>query len=127
MSKALNKIVLRGTISDINSKYLEKKVLGAKIIVDESYDWQGKHTEKISTFPLSFFGKDAEAASRDLSEGDLVYIEGKLKAKNYQKDGVERSFTSVSVENYFVIRKNQQQKSSVPDLQQADPNEDIPF
>ena len=47
---------------------------------------------------MVFFGKLAEIVEKYLSKGSKVYIEGKLRTRQYEKDGEKRYSTEIVVD-----------------------------
>lgn len=74
----------------------------------------------------------AELAAQYLHKGDLVYVEGKLKTRSWEKDGITRYTTEVHIDNMTMLgSKNKPQPQpmessghSAPDNNSTD---DLPF
>jgi single-strand DNA-binding protein len=64
------------------------------------------------------FDRLAEVANQYLSKGSKAYIEGKLKTREWEKDGAKRSTTEI-VANKLQMLDSKQQKENF--------DEDIPF
>jgi len=54
---------------------------------------------------VAFFGKLAEVASNYLRKGSLVYIEGSLETRKYDKDGVTHYSTSIKGRELRMLEK----------------------
>ncbi len=55
----------------------------------------GERREKTEWHQVTLFGKLGEVATRYLHKGSLVYIEGSLEHRKYEKDGQTRYSTSI--------------------------------
>jgi single-strand DNA-binding protein len=82
----------------------------------------------------------AEICEKYLSKGDKVYVEGKLKNKQWEQDGVKRYATEVIVTEMTMLSTKKNTDSSAPAPQQNNPiaaaepktiapeeNDDLPF
>lgn len=47
----------------------------------------------------------AEIAAKYLHKGDMVYIEGKIRTRSYEKDGVTKYITEINGENMVMMSK----------------------
>jgi single stranded DNA-binding protein (ssb) len=64
--------------------------------VDGWKDSQGEKHEKVTWHNIVFWGKAGEAASKYLSKGSLVYVEGKIDNRSYDdKDGNKKYVTEI--------------------------------
>lgn len=60
-------------------------------------DQAGEMKEETTWFKVTFFGKQAEVASQYLSKGKQVYVEGRLRAREWtDKDGKTRTSLEVT-------------------------------
>ncbi|MNZ84699.1 Single-stranded DNA-binding protein [compost metagenome] len=58
----------------------------------------GQKVEKTEWHRVVLFGKVAEIAGEYLRKGSQCYIEGKLKTREWEKDGIKRYATEVHVD-----------------------------
>lgn len=65
-------------------------------------DWQDTDT---SWWQVTCFGKVAEAAAEQLHKGDLVIIEGRIKQREWEKDGVKRTTAEVTADEVAKVVK----------------------
>ena len=65
-------------------------------------DWQDTDT---SWWQVTCFGRQAEAAAEQLRKGDLVIIEGRIKQREWEKDGVKRTTAEVTAEEVAKVCK----------------------
>jgi single-strand DNA-binding protein len=73
----------------------------------ESYkDKEGKWVEVTDWHNIKIpFKNMAERAEKFLKKGSLVFIEGKIKTRSYEKDGATRYITEIVVENLRMLDK----------------------
>ena len=57
------------------------------------------------------WGRLAESVVPIIEKGDLVYIEGKLSNRNYEKDGVSRQVTEVEASNVLKMDSSRNSQS----------------
>ena len=57
------------------------------------------------------WGRLAESVVPIIEKGDLVYIEGKLSNRNYEKDGVSRQVTEVEAFNVLKMDSSRNSQS----------------
>jgi single-strand DNA-binding protein len=72
-------------------------VTSIRIATSES--WKDKQTgeqqERTEWHRIEFFGRLAEIAGEYLKKGRQVYVEGRLRTDEYEKDGVKRYSTKI--------------------------------
>lgn len=75
------------------------------VAVNESYkNKQGETVENTGWFNVQAWGKTAELASKILSKGDEVIIEGKLVTNSYEtKEGEKRYQTNIEVREFLIL------------------------
>jgi single-strand DNA-binding protein len=72
----------------------------------------------------------ADIAGQYLKKGHLVYVEGKLQTRSYEKDGVTRYTTDIVANSIELLEKKIEQRvdSEPPAMVTSEPNEpDLPF
>lgn len=65
-------------------------------------DWQDTDT---SWWQVTAFGKVADAIASTLQKGDLVIIEGRVKQREWEKDGVKRITAEVTADEVAKVVK----------------------
>ena len=65
-------------------------------------DWQDTDT---SWWQVTCFGRQAEAAAEQLRKGDLVMVEGRVKQREWEKDGVKRTTAEVTADEVAKVCK----------------------
>ena len=89
-----------------------------------------KHTE---WFNVVAWAKLAEVCAQYLSKGDLVYVQGEMQTRQYEKDGQRRYFSEVNMRQMQMLKTKGTGRDPVvaptpPDHAQVpDFDDDIPF
>ena len=96
----VNKVVLVGRLGrDPEMRYFPDGTAVANFSIATSDEWKDKNTgekkEKTEWHKIVVFRKLAEICGKYLSKGKLVYIEGKLQTRQWEKDGVTHYMTEV--------------------------------
>ncbi len=100
MARGINKVILVGNLgADPETRYTPSGTAITSIRIATSESWKDKTTgeqqERTEWHRIEFFGRIAEIAGEYLKKGRQVYVEGKLRTDEYEKDGVKRYSTKV--------------------------------
>ena len=97
---SLNKVQIIGHLgADPETRFTASgdPITGIRVAATEK--WRDKQTgemkESTEWFRVTFFGRLAEIAAEYLKKGSQVYVEGRLKTEEYEKDGIKRYATKV--------------------------------
>lgn len=72
------------------------------VATTESYKGQdGNWIENTDWHNVTLWDRLAERAAKNLKKGSKVYIEGRLKHRSYEKDGVTRYITDIRADNFI--------------------------
>lgn len=146
----INKVILIGRCGkDPEVRNLEngQTVANFSLAVVESYKDKttGERKEVVEWLNIVLWRGLADVAAKYLHKGDLVYIEGKLRTRSWEKDGIKRYITEVVGDNMTLLgSKNQAsqpsqsnfgspqppvstQKHGVEDDSPTEDNSDLPF
>jgi single-strand DNA-binding protein len=97
----INKVILVGHLGkDPEVRYLDQNrvVANVTIATNERYtDRSGNKVETTEWHNLEMWDGLAKIAEQYLKKGSLVYLEGKLKTEEWEKDGVKRYTTRIRV------------------------------
>jgi single-strand DNA-binding protein len=124
--------------------YFDDKNSVGKFPIATSESYTSKQTgEKVTTTDwhnIVVRNKLAEICEKYLSKGDKVYVEGKLKNKQWEQDGVKRYATEVVVTEMTMLSTKKKTDNNAPTPQQNTPiaaveskivtpeeNDDLPF
>jgi len=100
MARGINKVILVGNLGgDPETRYTPSGTAITSIRLATSESWKDKQTgeqqERTEWHRVDFFGRLAEIAGEYLKKGRQVYVEGKLRTEEYEKDGVKRWSTKI--------------------------------
>ena len=152
----VNKVILVGHLGkDPEVRTLENgaKVANFSMATTESYKDKttGERIDNTEWHNIVVWRGLADVAERFLKKGSLIYIEGKLQTRSYEKDGVTRYSTDILARELTMLGKKadnpggqgggynapapqqQQQASPIPSTPQtfesntADDVDDLPF
>lgn len=104
----VNKVILVGRLGkDPEVKTLEngKKVANFSIATSESYKEKstGERKEVTEWHNIVLWEGLAEVAQKYIKKGDMLYVEGKLKTRSFEKDGVTHYKTDVVGETITML------------------------
>jgi single-strand DNA-binding protein len=96
----INKVILVGNLgADPEIKYFPSGDAVCNFSVATSETWKdkdsGEKKEKTEWHRIATYRKLAEICGKYLSKGSMVYIEGKLQTRSWEKDGVTRYTTEI--------------------------------
>ena len=100
MARGINKVILVGNLgADPETRYMPSGNAVTSIRIATSESWKDKQTgeqqERTEWHRIEFFGRLAEIAGEYLKKGRQVYVEGRLRTDEYEKDGVKRYSTKI--------------------------------
>lgn len=107
----MNKVILVGrTVEAIELKKVgdnQKSTITTQLAVGRSYkDSEGNKETDFLT--LVAWGKTAEVLTSMTAKGSLVGIEGELRSRSYEKNGVKRYVTEVLVDKVDLLESKAQ-------------------
>ncbi len=122
MGNSLNKVMLIGHLGDeVKMHYFEGGNSIGRFPVATNETYTNKQTnEKITTTEwhnIVVKNKLAEICEKYLSKGDRVYVEGKIKTRQWEQDGIKRYTTEIhAMDMTFLSTKKDlnQQESQTP-------------
>jgi single-strand DNA-binding protein len=149
----INKVILVGNLGkDPEVRHLESGAVVANfsIATSEYYtDKSGQRITQTEWHNVVLWRRNAEVAEKYLSKGKQVYIEGKLRTRNWtDRDGVTRYTTEVvgdvlqllgarpegdsdrstaQVQDQSESTSTAQPKANEPELAPGTPEDDLPF
>ncbi len=100
MARGVNKVILVGNLgNDPETRYMPSGGAVTNATVATSESWKDKNSgqaqERTEWHRVVFFNKLAEIAGEYLRKGSKVYIEGSLRTREWEKDGVKRYTTEI--------------------------------
>ena len=100
MSKGVNKVILIGNCcNDPQMKETQKGIPIVNISLATSEQWKNKNTgapeERTEFHRVVFFNRLAEIVGKYVRKGSKLYIEGSLRTRQWEQDGVKRYSTEI--------------------------------
>ncbi|HGB9919447.1 TPA: single-stranded DNA-binding protein [Escherichia coli] len=100
--RGINKVILVGRLGkDPEVRYIPNGGAVANLQVATSESWRDKQTgemrEQTELHRVVLFGKLAEVAGEYLRKGVQVYIEGQLRTRSWEDNGITRYVTEIIV------------------------------
>ncbi|WP_431484168.1 single-stranded DNA-binding protein [Pseudomonas solani] len=102
-SRGINKVILVGHLGgDPDVRYTPQSKAVTSVNLATSESWKDKQTgqqqERTEWHRVVFFGRVAEVAGEYLRKGSQVYVEGTLRTREWEKDGIKRYTTEIVVD-----------------------------
>lgn len=126
----VNKVILVGRLGkDPEVKTLQNsaKVANFSVATSESYKDKttGEKKETTEWHNIQAWRGLADVAEKYLRKGDLVYLEGKLSTRSWEKDGITRYTTSVVLDVLTMLGSKSTGTPEKPDVKYNE--DDLPF
>lgn len=104
---SVNKVILIGRLGkDPETRYMPsgEEVTNATLATSENYkDKEGKKIEKTEWHTIVFYRRLAEVAGEYLKKGSMIYVEGRLQTRKWEKDGIARYITEIIVDKLEML------------------------
>jgi single-strand DNA-binding protein len=133
----VNKVILighSGKDPEIRAFENGKKVASFSLATTEIYkDKNGERVEKTEWHNINFWGPLVDVIEKYVRKGSKLYIEGKLRTRSYEQDGVKKYSTDIEGQTLTMLdsRPNtgttQTSSSPVPPPAPDEDLEDLPF
>ena len=121
MSNGINRVIIIGNFGDDPTvRYTPSgdAVVNFTLATTESWrDKQGVKQSRTEWHGCTAFRKLAEIIGQYCRKGSKVYIEGKLRTRQWEQDGIKRYTTEISVDQLQMLdsrQDNQQRPSGIP-------------
>ena len=121
----VNKVILVGRLGrDPEVRHLENgaTVANFSMATSETYKDRttGEKREQTEWHNIVLWRGLAEVAEKYVKKGDMIYVEGKLRTRSWEKDGVTRYTTEVVGDNMTMLGGNAPSNSPAPNEQPSD-------
>jgi len=108
MGRSVNKVTLIGTLGrDPEVRFMPNgnAVANLSLATDESYNDKqtGQKVEQTEWHRITVYGKLAEIVQQYLKKGSKAYFEGKLRTREWEKDGVKRYTTEIIANDMLML------------------------
>ena len=139
--QGINKVIIIGNLGqDPEVRHMPSGGAVTNISVATSETWKDKNTgqqqDKTEWHKVVFFNRLAEISGQYLKKGSKVYIEGSLRTRSWEKDGVTHYTTEIVANNMQMLDSKNDSGNAKPqsllnnDYGTKDDNynhEDVPF
>lgn len=99
---SVNRVILVGNLGadpELRTVGNDRSVCNLSIATSESFkDKDGQRQERTEWHRVTVWGEQADVCAKYLEKGRMVYVEGKLQTRKYEKDGVTKYATDVVAE-----------------------------
>ena len=100
MAKGINKVILVGNVGqDPETKAMPNGSMVTNISIATSESWTDKNTgqkqERTEWHRVVFFNRLAEIVSQYTRKGSKLYVEGSLRTRQWEQDGVKKYMTEI--------------------------------
>jgi single-strand DNA-binding protein len=119
---SVNKVILLGNLGrDPETRFATEggsQITSLSLATSRNYkNMKGERVEETEWHRVVFFGRQAEIASQYLRKGSSVYVEGRLRTRKYEKDGVTHWTTEIIGETLQLLgsRSSDAQPAAAPD------------
>ena len=118
MARGINKVILVGTVGkDPEMKYMPSGDAIANISVATNDSWKDKNTgekkEITEWHNVVFFKGLAKVVGDYVRKGQLVYIEGSLKTRSWEKDGQKHYKTEIFADKMVFMPSSEAKQKPV--------------
>jgi single-strand DNA-binding protein len=108
VGRSLNKVTLIGTLGrDPEVRFMPNgnPVANISLATDESYNDRqtGQKVEQTEWHRITIYGKLAEIVQQYLKKGSKAYFEGKLRTREWERDGIKRYTTEIIAHDMLML------------------------
>lgn len=99
----INEVTLYGRLTrDVELKVLPNGTPVANFSIATTRTWKGEKSQEEETefSNIVFYGKRAEVLARYVFKGHTIYVRGRLKTRDWEKDGVKHYRTEIVGEDF---------------------------
>ncbi|WP_425953189.1 single-stranded DNA-binding protein [Ralstonia pseudosolanacearum] len=116
---SVNKVIIVGNLgADPETRYMPNgdAVTNIRVATTDRYKDKasGETREATEWHRIAFFGRLAEIAGEYLKKGSQVYIEGRLKTRQWEKDGQKQYSTEIVAEEMQMLGGRSEGNGSQP-------------
>ncbi|MBI3794233.1 MAG: single-stranded DNA-binding protein [Nitrospinae bacterium] len=134
---SFNRVLLMGNLTrDPELRYIPSgmAVCGLGLAVNNKFGGGEDKKEEVLFIDVNVWGKSAEACAEYLKKGSPVFVEGRLKLRQWEKDGEKKSKIEVTASTVQFLssgpgggKPSRQQDGPPPDNEAPGGNDEVPF
>jgi single-strand DNA-binding protein len=108
MARGVNKVILVATVGkDPEVKYMPSGGAVVNLTAATNESWKDKQTgekkERTEWHKLTFYNRLAEIVGEYVRKGQQIYIEGRLRTRDYEKEGQKHYITEIMVDEMQML------------------------
>jgi single-strand DNA-binding protein len=106
---SINKVILVGHVGktpEFRKLPGDVSVISFPLAISVSKKKEGTMIERTEWHNILLWREVADAANNVLKKGKLVYIEGRLHTRAFEKDGIERYTTEIIAHTFTLLGRN---------------------
>jgi single-strand DNA-binding protein len=108
MARGINKVILVATVGkDPEVKYMPSGGAVVNLSAATNESWKDKATgekkERTEWHKLTFYNRLAEIVGEYVRKGQQIYIEGRLRTRDYEKEGKKHYVTEIMVDEMQML------------------------
>lgn len=123
----INKIIIVGRVGkDVDAKQLSGGVHVTKFSVATNKKWtdnEGQKQERTQWHRVVAWRRLGEICGKYVTPGSLVYVEGELESRTWEKDGQKRMTTEVFANAVQILERKESKDQPAPE----ESEEEFPF
>lgn len=132
---SVNKVILLGNVGkDPEVRYIEseKVVANFSLATSKSYTKNGEKVVQTEWHNIVVWNKIAKVVEQYVKKGSQLYLEGEIRTRSYEKDGITKYITEIVVTSLSMLGsvKSTEEKPENPQKTQSLdglPEDDLPF
>jgi single-strand DNA-binding protein len=116
-SRGINKVILVGNVGkDPEVRYMPNGDAVANVSVATSETWKdkssGEQQERTEWHRIVFYQRLAEIVAEYVKKGSKIYVEGSLRTRSWEQDGVKRYATEIIANEMQMLDGRSEDRSS---------------
>ena len=130
---SVNKVIIVGNLGqDPEARFTPQGTAVTNLSIATNESWrnqEGQIQDRTEWHRVVLYGKMAETASEYMRKGSMVYVEGRLRTKEWEDQNQnKRKTTEVMCDNFTMLgRRGDNQPSQNSKLEPSTEDDDLPF
>ena len=130
---SVNKVIIVGNLGqDPEARFTPQGTAVTNLSIATNESWknqEGQTQDRTEWHRVVMYGKMAETASEYMRKGSMVYVEGRLRTKEWEDQNQnKRKSTEIMCDNFTMLgRRSDNQPSQNNKLEPTTEDDDLPF
>ena len=130
---SVNKVIIVGNLGqDPEARFTPQGTAVTNLSIATNESWknqEGQIQDRTEWHRVVLYGKMAETASEYMRKGSMVYVEGRLRTKEWEdQNQIKRKTTEVMCDNFTMLgRRGDNQPSQNKGSELSTEDDDLPF